>query len=638
MSYSNLLDSIRSFSFDTITDQSIETPLHQAIESLSTRSNKELETAVKEKFEQAVEREQRQALEVLTRYALEHGKTKMIDVCQRIVSAVQLEKCCGVVSSTALAKREAMVVPRPPKVSDVAKSLFFRLRHSPTFDLILEKIISNPILLVTGTLQGYLTIIARFPPEHVMEIKDCLHLFKMMFKDMAWVLKSYLSFFSSKTKAATAGAGIVGVFLILNYLRRYLQFTARNQRNGFRAIENKERNLTTEARHGQIQRIEGRRKEKEIIYSCLHGSRIRIPFLVAETGSGKSALVEGLAWDTAFDTTSPFYGKTIISVSMATFYQAQDIDAFLKKFEGHEDEIILFLDEAQIAGMSAGSAYTLLEYFKTTLLEKKLRIIFATTKEEFDKYIATNRPFKRRVKQVPLDTFPDSDTKAVLRRHIKKENRQADEGVFDAIVSITHRPGFQDQENPSKAIDILGELINFCDDWVPVKIGDELAKQEQLENDLDDEIQLANAKPEWSSSAKGIAAFQQLDEVRAHIISLQDKQQKQRGDLTKIKDLKDLLASYKTNLYRATHVLADQKGPTDEKVARTFLFFKFIVIPTMLATLNDTARHFEETYGERIPLKIDLAAVRKLYPAPTEPSDPATSSSTLTSAAASASH
>ena len=157
------------------------------------------------------------------------------------------------------------------------------------------------------------------------------------------------------------------------------------------------------------------------------GEKFQIGLLLGPTGVGKTEFVKGLAWDSVNDKSSFVYGKTIYSINAITFSLKQEdpLKYFRKKIlpsiEGHEDDVVLFFDEGQSAGEKKGKIAPLIELFKTELLEKNIRCLFGTTTEEYNTFIACNKAFVDRCKEIHFHELSDQDMMRIIQQKVTRD-------------------------------------------------------------------------------------------------------------------------------------------------------------------------------------------------------------------------
>ena len=225
--------------------------------------------------------------------------------------------------------------------------------------------------------------------------------------------------------------------------------------------------LNKKAKKGEIDPVVGR--EKEILSRRTKNN----PLLIGEAGVGKTAIVEELARIlTSNNTYGPLSKKRIISVSTAslvagTKYRGEfeeRINKIITELE-EENDVILFVDEIHtlVGAGGAEGAIDASNILKPALARGKIKIIGATTTEEYKEYIEKDKALSRRFQTV---TIKEPDTKTVLQiltklRPIyeKYHKVKISDEILQEIVTLSNRY-IHDRMMPDKAIDVLDEVCS----------------------------------------------------------------------------------------------------------------------------------------------------------------------------------
>lgn len=260
--------------------------------------------------------------------------------------------------------------------------------------------------------------------------------------------------------------------------------------------------LNKKAKKGEIDPVVGREKEIKRVLEILSRRTKNNPLLIGEAGVGKTAIVEELARIlTSNNTYGPLSKKRIISVSTAslvagTKYRGEfeeRINKIITELE-EENDIILFIDEIHTL-VNAGGAEGAIDasnILKPALARGKIKIIGATTTEEYKEYIEKDKALSRRFQTV---TIKEPDTKTVLQiltklRPIyeKYHKVKISDEILQEIVTLSNRY-IHDRMMPDKAIDVLDEVcsrtfISNCKKTNKLEdIYTELNKIKDLKND-----------------------------------------------------------------------------------------------------------------------------------------------------------
>lgn len=260
--------------------------------------------------------------------------------------------------------------------------------------------------------------------------------------------------------------------------------------------------LNKKAKKGEIDPVVGREKEIKRVLEILSRRTKNNPLLIGEAGVGKTAIVEELARIlTSNNTYGPLSKKRIISVSTAslvagTKYRGEfeeRINKIITELE-EENDIILFVDEIHtlVGAGGAEGAIDASNILKPALARGKIKIIGATTTEEYKEYIEKDKALSRRFQTV---TIKEPDTKTVLQiltklRPIyeKYHKVKISDEILQEIVTLSNRY-IHDRMMPDKAIDVLDEVcsrtfISNCKKTNKLEdIYTELNKIKDLKND-----------------------------------------------------------------------------------------------------------------------------------------------------------
>lgn len=298
------------------------------------------------------------------------------------------------------------------------------------------------------------------------------------------------------------------------------------------------RNLTEEAREGQLDPVIGRNKEIQETAEILSRRTKNNPILVGDAGVGKTAVVEGLAQAiVSGDVPAAIKDKEIISIDISgleagTQYRGsfeENIQNLIKEVK-EQGNIILFFDEIhQILG--AGSAGDgegskgLADIIKPALSRGELTVIGATTQDEYRNTIMKNAALARRFNDVTVNAPSPEDTLAILKGirslYEKHHHVELPDDVLKACVdySIQYIP---QRSLPDKAIDLLDMTAAHLAAKHPVTDKVQLEKQLQEQEakkqkaaDNEDFEAAANAKEEVEKIQKKLADEDSTEEVVA---------------------------------------------------------------------------------------------------------------------------
>lgn len=229
-------------------------------------------------------------------------------------------------------------------------------------------------------------------------------------------------------------------------------------------------NLTRHAREGRIDPVIGRDKEIDRVIQILSRRKKNNPVLIGEAGVGKSAIVEGLALRIASGAVPcTLCNKEIYSIDMAALVAGTK---FRGEFEErmqqlldelrHSHDVIIFIDEIHTivgAGASQGSLDTA-NILKPSLTRGEIRLIGATTFDEYRENIECDSALERRFQKVIVEPTTAAQTLEIVQRiapyYEQYHNVKYTDGALRACVTLTERY-ITDRHFPDKAIDLMDE-------------------------------------------------------------------------------------------------------------------------------------------------------------------------------------
>ncbi len=259
--------------------------------------------------------------------------------------------------------------------------------------------------------------------------------------------------------------------------------------------------LTKKARNNELDPVIGRDKEIKRVLEILCRRTKNNPLLIGEAGVGKTAIVEGLANLIVHDNVPlSMKGKRIISLDMATTvagtkYRGEFEDRMrkiLKEIEDNKD-IILFVDEIHtlVGAGGAEGAIDASNIFKPALARGKLRLIGATTIDEYKKFLEPDGALERRFQKVLVDK-PSKETVRDILMNLREIYEQyhsvkVSDEIIDLIIDLSSRYMYERNE-PDASIDLLDEVCSR----VSLKETKEMKEYNRLSQELNNYITLKN--------------------------------------------------------------------------------------------------------------------------------------------------
>jgi ATP-dependent Clp protease ATP-binding subunit ClpB len=325
------------------------------------------------------------------------------------------------------------------------------------------------------------------------------------------------------------------------------------------ALEQYGVNLTEIAKSGKLDPVIGRDAEIRRISQVLTRRTKNNPVLIGEPGVGKTAVVEGLAQRiVAGDVADSLKGKQLVALDLSALvagamYRGQfeeRLKAVLKEINDAEGQIITFVDELHIlmgAGGGEGSVAAS-NMLKPMLARGELRLIGATTLNEYREFIEKDAALERRFQQVYVGEPSVEDTVAILRglkgRYEAHHGVTIEDSALVAAASLSNRY-ITARQLPDKAIDLIDEAASRLKmeiDSAPVEID---TLQRIVERMKLEEFALKKEKDEASKDR--LAQLQErLRESESTLEELQERWRLEKASLNRVGQLRSQLDEAKT--------------------------------------------------------------------------------------------
>ena len=274
--------------------------------------------------------------------------------------------------------------------------------------------------------------------------------------------------------AALLGTDRNAILAALVDVRGSMRVTTQNPEESFQALEKYGRDLTDQARKGKIDPVIGRDDEIRRVIQVLSRRTKNNPVLIGEPGVGKTAIVEGLALRIfEGDVPEGLKTKRVIALDLASMVAGakyrgefeERLKAVMAEILASEGEIITFIDEMHtvVGAGAADGAMDASNMLKPMLARGELRMIGATTLDEYRKYIEKDPALERRFQRVLIDQPSVEATIAILRG--LKERYEVFHGVRikdSALISaaVLSDRYVTDRFLPDKAIDLVDEAAS----------------------------------------------------------------------------------------------------------------------------------------------------------------------------------
>ena len=350
-----------------------------------------------------------------------------------------------------------------------------------------------------------------------------------------------------------AGVPTDGLQRAIEELRGGQKATSQSAEDTYQALAKYARNLVEEARNGKLDPVIGRDEEIRRVLQILSRRTKNNPILIGEPGTGKTAIVEGLAERIVRgDVPENLKNKKLYSLDMGALVAGakykgefeERLKSVINEVTQANGDIILFIDEIHtLVGAGKGEgAMDAANILKPALARGELRSIGATTLEEYQKYFEKDKALERRFQTVMVDEPTPEDAISILRglkeRYENHHKVRIQDDALIAAVQLSHRY-ITDRFLPDKAIDLMDEAaakLRMERDSQPEELDEITRRLRQLEiereaikreNDTAKLEQLNKEIAELSEKEKDLRAkWEGEKEVLSRI--QQDKQQQEQ--------------------------------------------------------------------------------------------------------------
>jgi ATP-dependent Clp protease ATP-binding subunit ClpB len=333
----------------------------------------------------------------------------------------------------------------------------------------------------------------------------------------------------------------------------------------FQALEKYAVDLTQRARDGKIDPVVGRDTEIRRVVQVLSRRTKNNPVLIGEPGVGKTAIVEGLAQRiVAGDVPESLKGKRLMALDLASMVAGakyrgefeERLKAVLQEISESEGEIVTFIDELHTivgAGATGDSAMDAGNMIKPMLARGELRMVGATTLDEYREHIEKDPALERRFQQVFVGEPSVEDTIGILRG--LKERYEVHHGVRITDAAIVAAATLSDRYVtarflPDKAIDLVDEAasrLRMEIDSRPVEVDEVERAVRRMEIE-----EMALSKEDDESSQQRLAALREdLANRRQELAELTFRWQQDKTAIERIQRIKEELESVRLEAERA---------------------------------------------------------------------------------------
>lgn len=442
-----------------------------------------------------------------------------------------------------------------------------------------------------------------------------------------------------------AGATEDDLKMAIDELRQGRKATGQSAEEQYNALKKYAINLCERAQQGKLDPVIGRDDEIRRVLQILSRRTKNNPILIGEPGTGKTAIVEGLAQRIVRgDVPENLRQKQVYSLDMGALiagakYQGEfeeRLKAVINEITSSNGEIILFIDEIHtlVGAGKSGGAMDAANILKPALARGELRSIGATTLDEYQKYFEQDKALERRFQVVMVDE-PDEESAIAILRGLKEkyENHHKVRIKDDAIIAAVQlsQRYISDRFLPDKAIDLVDEAaakLRIEMDSVPEELDETTRKIAQLEieraaikrdGDAQHVAQVEKEiaelkdkendyKAKWKSEKELINRIQQ-NKIDIEQLNFEAERAERDGDYARVAEIRYSLIKQKEDDNKAIQEqLKSMQGETamikeevdSDDIADVVSRWTGIPVSRMLQSEKDKLLHLEEELHKRV--------------------------------------
>ena len=494
--------------------------------------------------------------------------------------------------------------------------------------------------------QGGEPYLNRTTHEVLLKAEDFAHKAGDEFITLEHILLALLKVNSTASKILKdAGVTEKELQAAIKELRGGQKVTSQSSEDTYQSLNKYARNLVDEARMGKLDPVIGRDEEIRRVLQILSRRTKNNPILIGEPGTGKTAIVEGLAHRILRgDVPDNLRDKQLFSLDMGALIAGakykgefeERLKSVVNEVTKSEGRIILFIDEIHTlvgAGKSEG-AMDVANILKPALARGELRSIGATTLDEYQKYFEKDKALERRFQTVMVDE-PDVLSSISILRGLKEryENHHRVRIQDDAIIAAVELSNRYITERflPDKAIDLMDEAaakLRMERDSVPeeldeisrrlkqleiereaIKREDNTEKLEQLNRDIADlQEQEKDFKAKWQGEKELLNRIQQ-DKQQIENLKFEAERAEREGNYGRVAEIRyGQLQQLEQDIKEVQEKLRQAQGTeamvkeevTSDDIADVVSRWTGIPVSKMLQSEREKLLHLEEELHQRV--------------------------------------
>jgi ATP-dependent Clp protease ATP-binding subunit ClpB len=377
----------------------------------------------------------------------------------------------------------------------------------------------------------------------------------------------------SKALLAAAGATHAELLAALQSVRGSHRVTDQTPENQYQALQRYTRDLTEAARKGKLDPVIGRDEEIRRVIQVLSRRTKNNPVLIGEPGVGKTAIAEGLAQRiTNGDVPESLKNKRLVALDLGALIAGakfrgefeERLKAVLKEITESEGQFVMLIDEMHML-VGAGKAEGAMDagnMLKPMLARGELRVVGATTLDEYRKHIEKDAALERRFQPVYVGEPSVESTIAILRglkeRYESHHGVRITDGAIVAAATLSNRY-IGDRFLPDKAIDLIDEAASRMRieiDSMPQEIDEVERRITQLEI----ERQALQKEKDKASRERLTALERELAELREKSNGMKAQWQQEKETLGAVGKIKQQIEQARIEAERATRAGDLQKA------------------------------------------------------------------------------